>query len=86
MPIERMARPLVDCLILILMAPSVFPLKCFTNLHFPDVKPCMTVQGRDHKEGIADVFLNVVNLGIDVFQTLTNTQIIDDIADNIFQM
>ena len=86
MPIVRMARLLVvNCLIL-LLAPSVFPLKCFTNLHFPDVKPCMTVQGRDHKEGIADVFLNVVNLGIDVFQTLTNTQIIDDIADNIFQM
>ena len=50
-----------------------------------DTRPCNTVQGRDHKEGIADIFLNVVDIGINIVQTLTNSQFIDDIAKNVFQ-
>jgi len=71
--------------LLLLFAPFVFPLDCFSSLNFPDTRPCNTVQGRDHKEGIADIFLNVVDIGINIVQTLTNSQFIDDIAKNVFQ-
>ena len=90
--------------ILLLFAPSLLALDCFSSKHFlgtkaqqnqseivfmrfsPDTRPCDTVQGRDHKEGIADIFLNVVDLGIDIVQTLTNSQFIDDIANNVLKM
>ena len=50
-----------------------------------DTRPCNTVEGRDHKEGIADIFLNVVDFGINIVQTLTNSQFIDDIAKDVFK-
>jgi len=71
--------------ILLLFAPSLLALDCFSSKHFLDTRPCETVQGRDHKEGIADIFLNVVDLGINIVQKLTNSQFIDDIANNVFK-
>jgi len=71
--------------ILLLFAPSLLALDCFSSKHFLDTRPCETVQGRDHKEGIADIFLNVVDLGINIVQKLTNSQFIDDIANNVLK-
>ena len=50
-----------------------------------DTRPCHTVQARDHKEGIADILLNVADIGINIVQTLTNSKFIDEIVDNIFR-
>lgn len=71
--------------LLLLFAPSLLALDCFSSKNFPDTRPCNTVEGRDHKEGIADIFLNVVDFGINIVQTLTNSQFIDDIAKDVFK-
>ena len=57
---------------------------------FPsEVRACKAVadagNARNHKEGIADILLNVADIGINIVQTLTNSKFIDEIVDNIFR-
>jgi len=74
---------------ILLLSPSVLAMKCFSSLNFPEVRACKAVadagNARNHKEGIADILLNVADIGINIVQTLTNSKFIDEIVDNIFR-